>query len=112
MTNAIAFICSLGIAAGQISFKLSANAAKSADSFFAAPALIWLSFGIAIYGITTIAWVWVLQNTGLARAYPFMATSFAVVPLVSYFVFKERFSGNYFLGLGLVLLGLIVITRT
>ena len=112
MINAIALACSLGIAAGQILFKLSANAAKSADSFFAAPALIWLFFAIAIYGTTTLAWVWVLQNTGLARVYPYMATSFAVVPLVSYFVFEERFSDNYFIGLALILLGLIVITRT
>ena len=111
MINVVAFICSLGIATGQVFFKLSANAAKTAGSFFATPALIWLFSAITIYGCTTLAWVWLLQHTGLARVYPFMATSFAVIPIVSYFVFKERFTDNYFLGLGLILLGLIVITR-
>lgn len=41
---------------------------------------------------------------------PFYGGIFILVRLVSYFVFGERFSNYYFLGLGLVVLGLIVIT--
>lgn len=111
MIEFVVIVCTLGIAVGQILFKLSANAAKHADSFFAAPALLYLFFALALYGVTTLAWVWVLQKADLGRIYPFMAVSFVFVPLVSYFVFGERFSTNYFFGLALVVLGLIVITR-
>ena len=111
MIEFVVILCTLGIAAGQILFKLSANAAKHADSFFASSALLWLFPALALYGITTLVWVWVLQKADLGRVYPFMAVSFIFVPLVSYFVFGERFSNSYFLGLGLVVLGLIVITR-
>lgn len=104
-------VCTLGIAIGQVLFKLSANAAKHADSFFAASALMWLFLALTLYGLTTLVWVWVLQKADLGKIYPFMAVSFIFVPLVSYFVFGERFSNHYLLGLGLVVLGLIVITR-
>ena len=111
MIEFVVIICTLGIALGQILFKLSANAARQADSFFATSALLWLIFALAVYGVATLVWVWVLQKADLGRVYPFMAVSFILVPLLSYFVFGERFSNYYFLGLGLVVVGLIVIAR-
>jgi drug/metabolite transporter (DMT)-like permease len=111
LIEVIVIACALGIAIGQILFKLSANAAKLADNFFSPPALIWLFAALCLYGLTTLVWVWVLQKTDLGRVYPFMALAFLVVPVLSYFVFAERFSSNYLIGLGLIFVGLIFVTR-
>lgn len=111
MIEAIVITCTFGIAAGQILFKLAANAAKQAGGLFALPVLAWLFCALTIYGITTLAWVWVLQKTDLGRVYPFMAIAFVLVPLASHFVFGERFSNNYLIGVGFIVLGLFFVTR-
>jgi drug/metabolite transporter (DMT)-like permease len=107
----IVIACAVGIAVGQILFKLSANAARLADNFFSPPAMAWLFAALCLYGITTLVWVWILQKTDLGRVYPFMALAFLVVPVLSHYVFGERFSNNYLIGLGLIVVGLIFVTR-
>ena len=62
----------------------------------------------ALYGITTIAWVWVLQKIDLGKAYPLMAMAFVLVPIGSHFVFGERFSVQYFIGVALIMGGIVV----
>ncbi len=61
-----------------------------------------------MYGVTTIAWVWVLQKIELGRAYPLMAIAFVLVPIGSYFVFGERFQTQYFVGVLMIIFGILV----
>lgn len=105
---AIAFFCVVGIAVGQILFKASAAAAQYSGTFFALkPAGILLS-AMCLYGVTSIAWVWVLQQTELGRVYPLMALAFILVPLGSYIVFGERFQSQYFIGVALIMIGIFI----
>ena len=67
---------------------------------------------MAIYGLTSIAWVYILRNIELGRIYPVMALAFIFVPLGSYFVFGERFNSQYAIGLILIVLGIVVVTRS
>ena len=73
MTYFIAILCVLGIAGGQLLFKLSASHMHKSGSFFEPRSLMILFVALALYGITTLAWVWVLQKIELGRAYPLMA---------------------------------------
>jgi len=107
----IAILCVLGIAAGQILFKLSAAAMHKAGSFTDQRSLIILFVALALYGITTLAWVWVLQKIDLGRVYPLMALAFVLVPLASHFVFGERFHTQYFVGVGLIMVGIIIAVK-
>lgn len=63
MTYLVAILCVLGIAAEQILFKLSASKMHKSGSFFDTRSLTILFFALALYCITTLAWVWVLQKS-------------------------------------------------
>lgn len=111
MTYFVAIVCVLGIAAGQILFKLSASAMHKAGSYFDLRSLMILFVALALYGITTLAWVWVLQKIELGRAYPLMAMAFVLVPIGSHFVFGERFQVQYFVGVAMIMVGILVTVK-
>lgn len=94
MTYVIALLCVIGIAAGQILFKLSAITMHQAGNVFAPRGVKILLFALILYGITTLAWVWVLQKIELGHAYPLMALAFVLVPIASYFFSASVFIGN------------------
>lgn len=108
----IALLCVVGIAAGQILFKMSAIELHKAGSIFSVSVMIILGSAFALYGFTTIAWVWVLQKIELGKAYPLMALAFAIVPVGSYFFLGERFSHQYFIGVALIMAGIIVAVKS
>lgn len=111
MTYLIAVICVIGIAVGQILFKLSAASLKQTGSFFDPKTLAILFTAFALYGLTTIAWVWVLQKIDLGRVYPLMAMAFVLVPIGSYLFLGEKFQAQYFFGVALIVIGIIVAVR-
>lgn len=111
MIYLIALICVLGIAGGQLLFKLSAVSLSKTGSFFAPDTAILLATSLALYGLVTIAWIWVLQKAELGRIYPLMALAFIVVPLGSHFLFGERFQPMYFAGIALIMAGIVITVR-
>jgi drug/metabolite transporter (DMT)-like permease len=95
----------LGIAAGQVLFKLGAltsNAAAGDASLVARHLNGYLVAAFAVYVIATVAWVYVLKTVPLNVAYPFMALAFVVVPLVAHFFVGEPLAWNHLVG-GLVI---------
>lgn len=104
----LAFACVLGIAAGQILFKLAANSMNQANSILDLSTLSILGSALALYGITTLGWVWVLQRIELGRVYPLMALAFILVPIASNSIFGEQFSVQYFIGVLLIGAGVIL----
>ncbi len=107
----IAVLCVVGLAIGQILFKMSAASLTETGSFFALKTLTTLFAAMMLYGITSIAWVWILQKTELGKVYPFMALAFILVPIGSHFVFGERFQLQYFIGIALIVLGIVIAVR-
>ncbi|WP_347315554.1 EamA family transporter [Thermodesulfobium sp. 4217-1] len=112
MTYIFAILCVIGIAIGQILFKTSASALSQSGSFFAIKPLTYLISALILYAITTVAWVWVLQKVELGRVYPLMALAFVLVPVGSYFFLGERFNYQYFFGVVLIMLGIILTVRS
>lgn len=102
-------ICVVGIAAGQILFKLTANAMNIAPSAFSLKPMLLFGGTVALYGLTSIGWVFILRHAELGKIYPFMALAFIFVPLSSHFLFGEQFSRGFFIGTALLISGLIVI---
>jgi drug/metabolite transporter (DMT)-like permease len=110
MVKIIALLCVVGLAIGQILFKLSATYLTEAGSFFALKPAGTLFTAMVLYATTSIAWVWVLQKVELGRVYPLMALAFILVPIGSHIIFGERFQTQYFVGVALIMSGIIVAT--
>ena len=100
--------CVVGIAIGQILFKVSANSMNKTGSFFAIETLAVFFATMVLYGITSIGWVLILRKAELGKVYPFMALAFVIVPLASRFFFGERFAPSYFIGTALIMSGIAV----
>jgi drug/metabolite transporter (DMT)-like permease len=106
-----AFLCVLGLAVGQLLFKATAIAMSQAGTIMAGSVLLPLTGALALYGITSLGWVWILQRIELGRVYPVMAAAFVLVPLGSHYFFAEKFSLQYVAGATLIAAGIILIAR-
>jgi undecaprenyl phosphate-alpha-L-ara4N flippase subunit ArnE len=93
-----------GMAAGQVLFKLAATRGNVVD-ILAAPAL-WA--GLVLYGAVTLMWVLLLRQIDLARAYPFIAFTFILVPALSVLLLGERVGPYYALGVALIVAGIML----
>ncbi|MFI4957038.1 MAG: EamA family transporter [Gammaproteobacteria bacterium] len=109
---AATLLCVIGLSIGQVLFKMSATALTETGSFFSIKTLATLFPALCLYGLTTLLWVWVLQKIELGKVYPFMALAFVLVPFASHFIFGERFETPYFLGVVLIMAGIIIIARS
>ena len=112
MTTFVALLCVLGIAIGQVLFKFGANALNAAGGKLFSTGGLVLAAALALYAVTTVAWVWVLQRSELGKAYPFMALAFILVPIASHFVFGESFSWRYAVGCALLVAGVVLTTSS
>lgn len=108
----VALLCVVGLAIGQILFKLSAAIFEQTGSYLAVRGLIALLGAMLLYATTSLAWVWVLQKVELGRVYPLMAFAFVLVPIGSHVLFGERFHYQYYAGVILIVLGIILSVRS
>ena len=66
---------------------------------------------VLLYGLTTLLWVWLLGRYPLSIAYPFATLAIVAVPILEMTVFKQRLPGGYWLGVALIIAGVLVIAR-
>ena len=111
LVQIVAILCVVGLAIGQILFKVSAVSLTQTGSFFAPKTAAILFSALILYSTTTIAWVWVLQKVELGKVYPLMSLAFVLVPMGSHFIFGERFQIQYFVGVTLIIIGIVVAVR-
>lgn len=97
---------------GQLLFKLAASRLVLGQG----PLALALSFAnlpmftaLLLYAGATVLWVYLLHGMPLSRAYPFVALAFAVVPLLSWMVFRDSLDLRYGFGLALMLGGLYLV---
>lgn len=68
--------------------------------------------GLLIYGLGVIFWVIALSQLELSFAYPFGSLSYIGIILASYFIFKERINRARLLGIGIIVMGLLIISQS
>ena len=101
----------VSISVGQLLFKLSAErlADRSILYLFLSPVFV---IAIMVYGVATFGWISVLRRLPLSQAYPFSVLTFVLVPLLSHFVLREEMSSSYWLGVAILIVGLVLIVRS
>ena len=107
--NLALVLCSvLMIAAGQVLFKLLGLRLQAGVPILE-PRMLGIALGsVAIYGMATLLWIYVLKTLPLTRAYPFMALSFVLVPLGGVLFFSEAVRPMYVAGLVLIVAGVVL----
>ncbi|MFT3779346.1 MAG: EamA family transporter [Ottowia sp.] len=98
-------LCVLCIAIGQLLFKQAASALPDTLSL---PALLhngWLIAALALYGLTTLGWIWILRHAPLHLAYPFMGLAFLIVPTLAWAFLGEPLHWRTLAGGALIMAG-------
>jgi len=103
------------LSCGQLLFKTTAaalaGAVGTADALarlLAAPSFY---AAVGLYGFSTLLWIWILTRMPLSLAYPWVALTTAVVPLLAILVHGEKVRPVFWLGLVLVVLGILLIQQ-
>ncbi len=111
----LTIVCALGIAGGQILFKLTADSLTSTGlSSLARELPFSLPFvsAVLLYAGVTALWIWVLQGVPLTRVYPFFALSFLFVPLLSNVFLAESVGVTTYAGAALIIAGIAVVSSS
>jgi drug/metabolite transporter (DMT)-like permease len=107
----MAIIFGLSLAAGQMLFKLTSLQTdvdgKPLPLFqllFTAPMIA----AVALYALTTLLYVYLLQQVPLSRAYMFSLAASALVPIGAIILFNEALNVRYVIGAAFVFLGVAI----
>ena len=111
LITAITILCVLGISLGQILFKKAAASIADATQWQQWVFNGWLITALALYGITTLVWIWVLRHAPPHIAYPFMALAFLIVPCLGWLFLGEPIHVQTLVGGALILAGITLATH-
>jgi drug/metabolite transporter (DMT)-like permease len=116
IASAVLLVFAVSTAAtGQLMLKhgmqlASARAAKSGGSLVVSAATSpWILLGLAVFGVSAIAWLAALSRVPLSVAYPFNALGYLVILTASILVLHERANVLTWLGSLLVVSGLMIV---
>lgn len=106
--------CVALLASGQLLFKAAAAQWRlDAGLWLAVRSLLSPAFvgALAIYGIATLLWVYVLRTVPLGAAFPLYALTFLIVPLLAHWVAGEPLSVNTLIGGVVIIVGVAITVR-
>jgi multidrug transporter EmrE-like cation transporter len=63
---------------------------------------------LSLYALATFLWIWILLRVPLSQAYPWVAIGIVIVPLLGWYIFGERIKATFWLGVLLIVFGVIV----
>jgi undecaprenyl phosphate-alpha-L-ara4N flippase subunit ArnE len=63
------------------------------------------------YALSTVLWLVVLRNVPLSQAFPILGLQFALVPIASRLLLKERMGGTQWLGVATIVIGVMLVGR-
>lgn len=68
--------------------------------------------GFAAYGVSSLFWIAVLSKINLSLAYPMLALLYVLVPLAAWLFLGEQIPPLRWLGIGVIIVGIVIISRT
>lgn len=112
MTNAAILLITVALlSVGQFLFKRAGLAIKGqslADGLWTLAALPSFYLALILYGFATLLWIFLLSRVPLMEAYPWVAAATVVVPLIGWHFYGERVGPLFWVGLALILAGLLL----
>ena len=69
------------------------------------PNILW---GVVLFAVSFITWMIALSKIELSLAYPTVSITYVIIALASWYFFNENISVYRWLGIGIIMLGIIV----
>jgi multidrug transporter EmrE-like cation transporter len=70
-----------------------------------------ISAFVAAFG-ASLCWIAAINKLPISRAYPYMAINFFLIALLANMIFHERMDGYKIVGTGIIMLGVVVLSRS
>lgn len=67
--------------------------------------------GLIFYALSALMWIRVLKEMKLSIAYPLVSLGYIFTLLFSFFFLKESIQWNQILGVGVIIVGVIILSR-
>ena len=67
--------------------------------------------GLSLYVLGAVTWLTVLSRVQLSFAYPILALSYAIVPVLAWLLLGESVPSVRWLGIATILLGIVLVSR-
>jgi multidrug transporter EmrE-like cation transporter len=99
------------LSVGQFLFKragLAVTGRSLADGLWTLATLPSFYLALILYGCATLLWIFLLSRVPLMEAYPWIAVATAAVPLIGWHFYGERVGSLFWVGLALILAGLLL----
>jgi multidrug transporter EmrE-like cation transporter len=72
----------------------------------------WVFFGFACFGLSSLFWLVVLSRLPLSFVYPMVSVAYVLVALFSMVIFKESVTYVRWTGIFVIIVGVILISRS
>ncbi|NIF47606.1 4-amino-4-deoxy-L-arabinose-phosphoundecaprenol flippase subunit ArnE [Enterobacter sp. Ap-1006] len=103
MNIALIILASLLSCGGQLCQKQAAQGAGRRHL------MLWLGLSVLLLGLGMLVWLLVLQHVEVSIAYPMLSLNFIFITLAARWIWKERISAHHWLGVMLIILGIIAL---
>jgi multidrug transporter EmrE-like cation transporter len=106
----LALACVLLSAAAQLAMKTGMSAApQGSHPYLHALGSPWVWGGLAMYGLSAVAWLWVLSRLDVSLAYPLVSLGFVVTMAAGIWWLGEPLSWQRVAGGALIVCGVLLL---
>jgi drug/metabolite transporter (DMT)-like permease len=98
----------IGTVAGQSLFKGAAMAMNASGTSYDMRAFWLFATAVVVYGIMSVMWTIALREVSLARAYPFMALSFVLIPIAEHLIYGTPLPTPALVGATVIAAGIVI----
>jgi multidrug transporter EmrE-like cation transporter len=96
----------------QVSMKIGANQFHSSKSLLANYLNLYVLIGFILYGISAVLWIYALSKIPLSIAYPMVSFGYIIVVIASYFILHEPINVLKSVGLFIIIIGVVLISKS
>jgi multidrug transporter EmrE-like cation transporter len=72
----------------------------------------WLWVGLTCYGVSVIVWILALSRVDVSIAYPMLSIGYVVNALAAWSLLGEALTTQRVMGIGIIIVGVVVLTRS
>ncbi|ARN84721.1 SMR family transporter [Candidatus Nucleicultrix amoebiphila] len=71
-----------------------------------------LFFGFGCYFLSVICWMAAIARVDISYAYPMTSLGYVITAITGYYIFQENLSPMRIMGIGVILLGVYLVSRS
>ena len=72
----------------------------------------WLWLGLFCYGFSVVVWILALSRVDVSIAYPMLSIGYIVNALAAWALLGESLNTHRILGIGVIIIGVVILTRS